>query len=318
MTPPVTSRRSNAGFWSSARSFFLPLGSQIDPGAVRGYPIDMRVKADSSVWPQPDLVAPGALHVETVQYGLGCFERWLSGEGEQWLEAALAVSKHLLSIQESDGSWLHSKAFPHTFSVPAPWASGITQGEGASLLVRLHLETGEPELAAAARLALLPLSTPQAEGGLCGELGGLPWPEEYPTTPQSHVLNGAIFALWGLRDVAVGLGDRDAGRHFEDGVDSLAANLDRYDAGYWSYYSLFPHPMRNPASSFYHALHVSQLEAMQRLAPRPVFAETRIRWEGYARSSICSVRAFAAKATFRLLVPRKPYSARRLWRHRRQ
>jgi heparosan-N-sulfate-glucuronate 5-epimerase len=317
MTNAAVSRRAEAGFLSSARSFFLPLGTQIDPEAVRGYPIDMRVKARSAVWPQAGVLAPGALHVMTAQYGLGCFERWLAGNGEQWLEAALATGRHLVSIQESDGSWLQTKAFPHTFPLPAPWASAITQGEGASLLVRLHLQTGEPELAAAARLALLPLWIPQAEGGLCGELGGMPWPEEYPTTPQSHVLNGGIFALWGMRDVAVGLGDRDAGRRFEDGVDALAANLGRYDAGYWSYYSLFPHPIRNPASSFYHALHISQLEAMELLAPRPVFAKTRTRWDGYARSPISSARAFVAKATFRLLVPRTRYSAARLLGYRR-
>lgn len=306
------SRRDSAGFWSSARSFFLPLGSRIDPGAVRGFPIDMRVKASSPVWPQPELLTPGVLHVATAQYGLGCFERWLAGDGEQWLHAALAAGKHLVSIQESDGRWLMTKPFPHTFPLPAPWASGITQGEGASLLVRLHGETGEPELAAAARLALLPLWIPQAQGGLSGQLEGLPWPEEYPTTPQSHVLNGAIFALWGMRDVAVGLGDDEASRQFEVGVNSLAANLAHYDAGYWSYYSLFPHPVRNPASSFYHALHVSQLQAMELLAPRPVFTETRMRWDGYARSSISSTRAFVAKAAFRLLVPRTRYSAGRL------
>ncbi len=315
MTDAVLSRRNEAGFWSSARSFFLPVGPQIDAEAVRGYPIDMRVKAHSPDFSQA--LSPEALHVVTAQYGLGCFERWLAGDGEQWLEAALATGRHLVSIQESDGSWLHPKPFPHTFPVPAPWASAITQGEGASLLVRLHVETGEAELAAAARLALSPLWVPQTEGGLCGDLGGLPWPEEYPTTPQSHVLNGAMFALWGMRDVAVGLADRGAGRRFEVGVDALAANLGRYDAGYWSYYSLFPHPIRNPASSFYHALHVSQLEAMELLAPRPVFAQTRARWDAYARSQISSARAFVAKATFRLLVPRKRYSAGRLLRFRR-
>jgi hypothetical protein len=121
-----------------------------------------------------------------------------------------------------------------------------------------------------------------------------------------------MFALWGMRDVAVGLGDSDAAERFRVGVDSLAANLHRYDAGYWSYYSLFPHRIRNPASSFYHALHVSQLEAMQMLAPRPVFEETRTRWQRYAQSRISASRAFLTKVTFRLLVPRSPRPASRL------
>jgi hypothetical protein len=309
----TTSRRSDAGFWSSAASFFLPLGSQIDPTGVRGYQIDMRVKAASAHWPQPDLLAPGReLHVGTAQYGLGCYERWLAGDGEQWLEAALAAGRHLVSIQRADGSWLHDFAFPHTFPLPPPWASGIAQGEGASLLVRLHLETREPDLAAAAKRAIAPLLTPMRDGGVRGELGGRPWPEEYPTSPESHVLNGAVFALWGMRDVAVGLGDESAGREFQSGVDALAANLARYDAGFWSLYSLYPHPVRNVASSFYHALHVSQLEAMEHLAPRPEFAEMRTRWDGYASSAACRARAFAHKAAFRLLVPRNRWFAHRM------
>ena len=120
--------------------------------------------------------------------------------------------------------------------------------------------------------ALSPLSVPSSEGGACALLDGRPFPEEYPTQPPSFVLNGAIFALWGLRDVAVGLGHAEAGRAFEDGVDALAASIHRWDTGSWSLYDLFPHPVPNVASGAYHALHVAQLEAMVQLAPRPELA----------------------------------------------
>jgi heparosan-N-sulfate-glucuronate 5-epimerase len=165
-------------------------------------------------------------------------------------------------------------------------------------------------LAAAARLALSPLFTAQAAGGVGGELGGLPWPEEYPTTPQSHVLNGAIFALWGIRDVALGLGSEDAREQFERVLDSLAANLHRFDTGTWSLYSLFPHPIFNRASSFYHDLHINQLTAMQILAPRPEFERVRARWSAYAGSRYARSKAFAWKAAFRILVPRNRLFAR--------
>jgi hypothetical protein len=310
-TAPLTSKRPNAGFWSSARTFFLPVGSHIDPEGVRGYPIDLRVKAGSARGLPPQTLASGSLRVAITQYGLGCHERWLAGQGSQWLEAALSAGRYLLEIQETDGSWLHREALRHTFPLPPPWASGITQGQGASLLVRLHAETGDPELAAAAQLALSPLFTPQAEGGVRGELDGLPWPEEYPTTPQSHVLNGAIFALWGMRDVAVALGSVQAREQFDRGVESLASNLHRFDTGTWSLYSLFPHPILNRASSFYHDLHINQLTAMQLLAPRPEFEQIRERWAGYAASSYARAKAFAWKAAFRMLVPRNPRLARR-------
>ena len=316
MSSHSTSRRSTAGFWSNAKSFFLPVGQFIDSEAVRGYPIDMRVKADSTDGPPPEDWGPGALHVAVTQYALGCFERWLGGEGEQWLQASLATAHRLVSLQAPDGSWLHRKPFPHTFPLQAPWASSIAQGQAVSLLVRLYQESGEAELAASAELALAPLATPQSAGGVRGELGGLPWAEEYPTTPQSHVLNGAIFALWGMRDAAVGLGSSQARQQFDDGIESLAANLHRYDTGSWSLYSLFPHPIFNRASSFYHDLHVNQLTALQLLAPRPEFEATRQRWAAYSESRYSRTTSFAWKAAFRLLVPRHPGVARLLpWSH---
>ena len=310
MTP--SSRLSSAGFWSSAGSFFLPVGEHIDREGVRGYPIDMRVKADSTAGPPPEDWGPGGLHVAVTQHALGCYERWLGGEGEQWLQASLTTARRLVTMQSPDGSWLHHEPFRHTFRLPPPWASGIAQGQAVSLLVRLHRETGDADLAASAELALAPLATPQAAGGVSGELGGLPWPEEYPTTPQSHVLNGAMFALWGMRDAAVGLGSSQARRQFDDGIDSLAANLHRYDTGSWSLYSLFPHPILNRASSFYHDLHVNQLTAMQLLAPRPEFEATRRRWTAYSESRYSRATSFAWKVAFRLLVPRHPALSRAL------
>jgi heparosan-N-sulfate-glucuronate 5-epimerase len=314
--PPVAEapqpKRRNAGFWSSAKSFFLPVGGHIDPAGVRGYPIDLRVKADLARTTLPEwALQPTSLHVGLTQYALGCHERWLNGEGEEWLATSLMVGHHLLSTQAADGSWLHHRPFPHTFPVKAPWASGITQGQGASLFVRLHLLTGEERFAEAAQHALAPLLTPHADGGLRGTLEGNPWYEEYPTVPESHVLNGSIFALWGVRDVAVGLGWDRARDEYEIGLQSLLANLGRYDTGSWSLYSLFPHPIENRASSFYHDLHVNQLSAMQQFSPHPELEQTRRRWACYAQSRLLQMRAFAWKATFRLIVPRNPGLARR-------
>lgn len=311
MSTPSTARRSEAGFFSTSRTFLLPIGELIEPEGVRGYPIDMRIKAESAEFPPPSMSLE-SLHINAIQYGLGCYERWLAGDGGEWLEAALAAGRYLLGAQDAGGTLWHGQALLHTYHLPPPWCSGLAQGEAASLLVRLHLETSEVEFAKGARLALRPLFTPIAEGGVRGDLEGTPWPEEYPTNPPAHVLNGAMFALWGMRDVAVGLGDDEAAREFETGIDSLVANLPRYDTGYWSLYSLFPHPVPNVASSFYHALHVSQLEAMYRFVPRPEFESTRLRWKAYSESTVCRRRAFASKALFRVLVPRNRLLAHRM------
>jgi hypothetical protein len=126
------------------------------------------------------------------------------------------------------------------------------------------------------------------------------------------VLNGGIFALWGLYDVGAALGDDQIAREFQQGADALAANLHRWDTGYWSRYDLFPHPVMNVASSFYHALHTSQLESMQVIAPRPEFEAAAARFAGYADRRVNAGRAFARKVLFRLAVPRNELAGRPL------
>jgi heparosan-N-sulfate-glucuronate 5-epimerase len=310
-------RRESAGLLSSARSFFLPLGPHIAPGRARGYYIDLRVKASTPSWP-PRSLAPEAepLWVDVIQWGLGAHERYLAGEGEQWLQGALALGEHLLREQQRggvrDGGWMHPRPFPHTFRLPPGWLSAMAQGEGASLLVRLHLATREARFAEGARRALGPLRVATGEGGVQAMLDGSPFPEEYPTDPPSFVLNGAMFALWGCYDVAVGLSDGEWARAFEEGVDALAANLHRWDTGYWSRYDLAPHPVTNVASSFYHSLHINQLEAMSLIASRPALEEGRARFQRYAASRVNRWRAFLHKVLFRLVVPRNRLLARRL------
>jgi hypothetical protein len=303
-------RRADAGLLSSARAFTLPVGPCIEPGRVRGYYIDMRVKAQSPLPPS----AEDDLHVITIQRALGSYERYLAGEGDAWLDHALTVGRQLVRNQERggrhDGGWLHRRPFGHTFQVRPPWLSGMAQGEGSSLLVRLYGETGDEQLAEGARRALRPLSVPTTDGGVAAMLEGRRLPEEYPTDPPSFVLNGAIFALWGCYDVGIGLDDRDALALFDEGLSTLAASIDRWDTGYWSRYDLFPHRVVNVASGAYHALHINQLRALQMISARSQLQRALERFERYTGRRRNRYLAFAAKVLFRLVVPRSAGLAR--------
>lgn len=301
-----------ADIFGSERSFAPPIGERFnlddaDPG---GYYIDFRVKLETTEWP-PQWLAPldGQLHVGTVQWALGAYERYLHGEGEEWLDAALAGAHHLISVQEQggafDGALLHWVPMPHTYLLPVPWASGITQGEAASLFARLHLATGEEQFAEAALRAIRPLQAPTTEGGLLTDLDG-PFFEEYPSSPPSLVLNGEIFALWGLRDAGRALGDPGATELFERGLACLSANLHRYDTGTWSRYDLFPHPMKNLASASYHLLHINQLLVLEQMGAPPEVRRVRERFAHYRQSARKRGEAFVDKVGFRMLVPRNP------------
>jgi hypothetical protein len=288
---------------------------------MRGYYIDFRSKAHRPEWPRDWVPGGRQLYVTIAQWGLGCYERYLSGEGTAWLEAAITASDHLVREQEREdtryGQWLHRFPYRHTYRIPAPWPSGMAQGEGASLLVRVWRETRDERYPEAALRALASMRVPVDQGGVRAELAGGFFPQEYPSRPASFVLNGGMFALWGCYDVATALDEPRALELFEEGIDTLAVNLARYDVGYWSRYDLFPHPVTNVASPAYHVLHINQLNAMSRIARRPEFAETAARFERYSQSRSAAAHALARKVLFRLLVPRNRLLAHRLpWSHR--
>ena len=296
-----------------SRSFGAPYGRNVDPDGVRGYPIDFRGKANQLEMYPGFHEDPGSeLWVGAIQRGLGCYERWLCGEGDDWLASARDTADLLVSAQGEDGSWVHTFDYPHTFALSPPWTSGMAQGEGASLLVRLHDQTGEERYAEAALRAVERLYVPSSDGGAAAELKGTLVPEEYPTQPRSLVLNGLLFGLWGLRDVAVATGDERARAAFDDGVAAVIGSIGHWDTGNWSRYDLFPHRVANVASVADHHLHLTQLDATGRLARRPELVAVAWRWAGYADRREYEALAFARKALFRLAEPRNARVARLL------
>lgn len=293
--------------------FAPPIGEFRSDGPLEGYYLDLREKAREPKWPPPWLPERRRqLHVAAAQWALGALEHHRAGEGEQWLAAAVDAGEHLLAIQRDDGAWEHQYAYPHTYRIAPPWLSAMAQGEGASVLVRLHLLTGDRRYADAARRALELTSVRDRDGGVLGDVDGVPFLEEYPTDPPCHVLNGAIFATWGWLDVGRGLGDQAARRRFGELADGIADRVDRFDTGYWSTYDLFPHPVKNVASPDYHLLHINQLRALHRLHPRPELAAAADRFEAYRDDPLKRRRALAVKVAFRFAVPRNRHLANRL------
>jgi heparosan-N-sulfate-glucuronate 5-epimerase len=248
--------------------------------------------------------------VSIAQLGLGAWQLSLDHEG--WTEVARSAADWLRGELEPNGVLLNHFAMPHTFPLDAPWASAMAQGQAASLFVRLG--SVDPMYQSAALTAVRPLVLETSPLLVRTEEG--PVLQEYPTSPPSHVLNGWIFALWGLYDVASTdqtapddeLVDtaRDA---FRSGVNALAARLVLYElAGGWTRYDLYPHPIAHPASPFYHRLHVEQLHAMSELVDEPAFTEVAARWERAADRRAVVAGAVARKAAFRVLRPRRRVS----------
>ena len=244
--------------------------------------------------------------VTVAQLGLGACQL-----GGPWHEVAIAAAGWLADQVEDDGRVLYRFAMPHTFRLEPPWASAMAQGQVASLFLR-----AAPGLEEAAFRVARPLLEPR--DGLVVPTPEGPVLQEYPTDPPAHVLNGWIFALWGLNDVgaaaqAAGEDGRAHAAAFAEGCLALARRLGRYRTPYrWSRYDLFPHPLTNVSSPAYHRLHVEQLRVMSRLSPHSAFEEIAAEWASGVGSAASRGLALARKAAFRAVRPRSAIGRRLL------
>ena len=167
--------------------------------------------------------------------------------------------------------------------------------------MRAHTESGDVRYLHAARTAFESFQSPIEEGGiaLTDESGDL-WFEEYIVSPPTHILNGFIWALWGVYDYALATKESAAQELFARGIRTLLHNLDRYDLGFWSLYEQSGTRLPMVASAFYHRLHIVQFRVMHRLTGGELFARVADRWEDYVQSRANRARALAYKALFKL------------------
>lgn len=279
-----------------------PLGRHIEPDGLGGYYCDLRHKGT---------------------YALGVMDTVGSDEREWWIitvaQAALGFWDLRLEGHDVDepflrlADWLLQRAEPFpgggvVWTVGRPqakyglapgWASAMGQGQAASALLRAHALTGRDAYLDAARAALPALATPVAHGGLQNELDGAVVLEEYPTTHPSAILNGWIFALFGLHELATVADVPGARTLFERSAAGLVELLPRYDIGWWSLYSLRDHGRRDLSKPFYQRLHPVLLDGLGLIRPDPLLTEYADRWrEQLTRAAV--LRASLDKVAFRL------------------
>lgn len=248
---------------------------------------------------------PEVNFTNVAQLGIGAWQ--LARDDPSWLRLATDAARWLARQLDDRGQLVVRWPMPHTYALEPPWISAMTQGEAVSLFLRAAPEDDSPEgLFSAAERAATPLLDPSP---VLTQTPEGPVLQEYPTDPPAHVLNGWIFGLWGLYDLSrTGQGNvisadvaARASSAFEAGISALAARLPRYDTRGWSRYDLYPHPIVHVASPFYHRLHIEQLQAMNELAPNPVFQEMATRWERSAGDPLNRTAAVCRKVAFRMI-----------------
>ena len=243
--------------------------------------------------------------IAIAQWGLGNYNLFSRTQEVSRKQKMLAASDWLISNLEQNrfGLWVWNHHFDWEYrtTLKDPWYSGLAQGQGISLLVRAWQNTGVQPYLDAAKRAFVSFSKSVSEGGVTftDEPGNL-WFEEYVVSPPTHILNGFIWAAWGVYDYFLATQDSSAKHLFEQAVRTLGLNLERYDLGFWSLYEQSGTLLPMVASPFYHQLHIIQLRVMHRLSGDEIFLRYADRWSGYARSRIKRMRALCYKSAFKL------------------
>jgi len=132
--------------------------------------------------------------------------------------------------------------------------------------------------------------TPVTSGGTANETEERMVLLEYTHRPT--VLNGWIFALFGLYDATLVCDSHIYRYAFDKSLHTLSESLSNFDCGYWSIYS----EDGKIASPFYHNLHIAQMQALYVMAHDSLFLEYAERWVNYKRSFCKSKKAFIKKA----------------------
>lgn len=278
-----------------------PIGNFINPNKINGYYNDMskkvtfNKKTEKAVEYIPiftnDYGKKVIFPIQIIQYALGCYELYLKTKDNIYLKKMIHCSEKVLSLINEDGS-ISCMYFVKGLNNPY---SAMCQGECISLLCRTFKETGDKKYYEAALKAYDFLINEKHKFAVSKSFNNLDYCLfEYPE--KGIVLNGYIFALFGIYDVYLLTAQQSVKHIFDISLSSLRLIIDNFNYNGWSFYDLDGHY----ASRFYHKLHVDLLAALNVISSNS-FLEYKEKWEAGLNNKKLSRKMFWRKAKQKLL-----------------
>lgn len=243
--------------------------------------------------------------IAVAQYGLGHYNLYKRNRNRKNLEIAIKQADWLVNNLEKNTKgvsvWMHYFDWEYRDKLKAPWYSALAQGNGISLLVRIHLETEKRKYLETAQKAFKSFLIETKDGGVkfIDNKNNI-WLEEYIVNPPTHVLNGFVWTLWGIYDYWLLTKEAWARKLFNECVKTLEINLQKYDTGFWSLYEQSGTKMKMLASPFYHSLHIVQLKVLYKMTNEPIFKKYSEKWEKYQHNWFYRNFALIYKIIFKI------------------
>ena len=278
-----------------------PMGNFINPSKICGYYNDMSKKVTFDKKTEKvveyipiftnDYGKKVVFPIQVIQYALGCYELFLKTKDNIYLKKMIYCSEKILSLINEDGS-ISCMYFVKGLNNPY---SAMCQGECISLLCRTFKETCEKKYFDGALKAYNFLVDKEHKLAVSKVFNNFDYCLfEYPE--KGIVLNGYIFALFGIYDIYLLTSKQEVKSIFDISLLSLQAIIGNFDYTGWSLYDLDGHY----ASRFYHKLHVDLLAALNIISDDG-FLDYKEKWEAGLRNKKLSNRMFWRKAKQKLL-----------------
>lgn len=237
------------------------------------------------------------------QWGLGAYQCWKSGQEKnkkKFFEAAEWLVDNIHVNSDGAGFWHYEFDF-YAYNLRKPWFSALAQAQGISLLLRAYKESGNNEFMLVAEQACKAMLKPVSEGGLLLRHNGNVFLEEVVADRPTAILDGLIFAIFGLNDYCiVKKNDHHAAQVLRECIDTIARLLPDYDLGYWSRADLYAEHPPMPSSRFYHTLHIAQLRVLADITKNKIFDDYSNRWQSMLMSRSMRNKALAKKIVFKM------------------
>ncbi len=223
--------------------------------------------------------------IRIAQFALHRFGVWYAVRNARARDDFLAQAAWLRDNQEEgDSTGLYRFAFPWSkYGAESGWSSAMAQGEAISVLLRAHHLEPARHYAEAAERAAQPFRRELGRGGVVWRDGRDVFLEEIAVEPAPHVLNGCIYALWGIWELWRTTGEGWLEPIIMDCVDTLRRWLPRFDTGWWTRYSLLLSSTDQPhmATLKYHQFHIAQMRVLAKMFDEPAFESAAQRWATY-------------------------------------
>jgi len=229
--------------------------------------------------------------VGIAEYGLVLYNDLIENANRSSLKAdnRAALDKQISWLiknktdKENMSLWYHNYPVVEHDCKP-PWKSGLSQGLILSLLVRAYHLTEKEEISMLAERVANSMKMPVFEGGFLYINGnGDYWFQEYMGN-CGYVLNGFIFAMWGVYDYYLYSNDQMYKTIFDKCIDTLKRNLRYYDwrigIAKWTVYDLKD---KNPVGLDYHRMHIRLLKSLYMISEEKFLLNYANLWESYIK-----------------------------------